>query len=64
MTAHHAQNGTAETKGNLKLSKALLVQAVRPRVYPPSSHTAPSRSRKIPGIILPSEVKIVRRRRI
>lgn len=54
-----AQNGTAETKGSLKLSKALLVQGGSPAGVPAViAYGTKYDLRKNSGIILPSEVKI------
>jgi len=54
-----AQNGMAETKGSLKLSKALLVQGGSPAGVPAViAYGTKYDLRKNSGIILPSEVKI------
>jgi len=54
-----SQNGSAETKGNLKLSKALLVQGGSPAGVPAVVEFGTRYDlRKNSGIITPSEVKI------
>jgi hypothetical protein len=54
-----AQNGIAETKGNLKLSKALLVQGGSPAGVPAVIEYGTKYDlRKDSGVILPSSVKI------
>jgi len=54
-----AQNGSAETKGNLKLSKALFVQGGSPAGVPAViDYGTKYDLRKNSGVILPSSVKI------
>ena len=54
-----AQNGSAETKGNLKLSKALFVQGGSPAGVPAVIEYGTKYDlRKNSGVILPSSVKI------